>query len=176
VTSVAKRYCYTDLAVFHAEIEYNYNFTQYQVANAQLLGMLDAMGVNLNPAIIWNAIPWSFVIDWVFGISRWLDQYKELNMEPVINIHRFLTSVTYRRRILVSRSLIRETTYHDIGSNEYVKDTSGPLPVTTESAYRRDVGMPTSSSVQQSGLNLKEFTLGAALILTGGRHKHHRAR
>jgi hypothetical protein len=176
VRSDAVRYVYTDVAVFHAEIEYNYNFTQYQTENAQLFGLLDALGVNLNPAIIWNAIPWSFVIDWVINVSKWLDQHKVLYMEPVINIHKFLTSVTYRRRILVSRTLTRATAWHDLGSDDTISDTSGSLPSITETSYRRDVGMPSSSSVQLSGLSLKEFSLGAALVITGARHKHHRAR
>jgi hypothetical protein len=176
VTSFAKRYTYVDKAQFHAEVVYNYNFTRYQVEHAQLLGLLDAFGVNLNPAIIWNAIPWSFVVDWVLGVSRWLDDRKVLNMEPVINIQDYLWSITYRRRVLVSRALRRGVTYHDIGSDDTVFGTEGPLGTLVETAYRRQTGLPTVSSITSSGLSLKEFSLGAALVVTRGSHHKHGSR
>jgi hypothetical protein len=169
-SSYATRYVYTDVAIFHAEIEYNYNFTQYQTEHAQLLGFLDALGVNLNPAIIWNAIPWSFVVDWVLGVSSWLSSRKLLNMEPVVNIHNYLWSVTYRRRILVSRKITRSTRDIDLGPSITVTDPEVSLPVVTESAYRRQVEMPSAGSIVSSGLSLKEFSLGAALVLARGKH------
>jgi len=172
ITSLARRFVYTDKAMFHFEIEYNYNFTRYQVENAQLLGMLDALGVNLNPAIIWNAIPWSFVVDWVIGVSRWLGDRAELNMEPVLNIQRSLWSVTYERRIVVSRRIKRIVRAPDIAANEYVYEAGGSFPVVFETAYRRDVGIPSNGSVILSGLSPKEFSLGAALVITN--KKHHR--
>jgi hypothetical protein len=177
VLSRATRYTYTDVSTFHAEIEYNYNFTQYQTEHAQLLGLLDRFGVNFNPAIIWNAIPWTFVVDWVFGVSRWLNDRRELNMEPKINIHNFLWSYTTRRRILVSRRLERDAIQHDIDPDEYVSSGGGPLPVVTESAYKRIVELPTWGSITSSGLSLREFSLGAALVLTrDSHHKRNRGR
>jgi len=145
--------------VFHAEIEYNIMFAQYQLVNARVLSFLDAMGVNLNPQIIWNAIPWSFVVDWVVGVSSWLGQFKRLNMEPQINIRRFLWSITRQRQILCSRHV----------SNLDNKAYNGPwgsLPVVTETAYRRSVGLPSRSSIESSGLSPKEFSLGLALVIT----------
>lgn len=170
VVSHANRYVYTDTAVFHAEVVYNYNFTQYQVEHAQLLGLLDRLGVNLNPAIIWNAIPWSFVVDWFVGISRWLNNRRTLNMEPVINIQNYLWSVTYRRRILVARRLERRSRFYEFSPADTITAPSVSLPVVTESAYRRDVGLPSVGSFTTSGLSLKEFSLGSALIITSGSH------
>jgi len=175
VASKATRYVYTDVSTFHAEIEYNYNFTQYQLEHAQVLAFLDALGVNFNPAIIWNAIPWSFTVDWVLGVSQWLNNRKTLNMEPLINIHNYLWSWTGRRRILVYRSLARPLIYHDIEADEYSNyKPAVPLPVTTESAYKRFVGLPNAGSILTSGLSLKEFSLGAALVLV--REKRHKRR
>jgi len=172
ITSITDRYVYTDVSTFHAEIEYNYNFTQYQVEHAQLFGLLDALGVNLNPAIIWNAIPWSFVVDWVLGVSRWLNDRRILNMEPQINIHNYLWSYTARRRILMYRTVKTPSIYHDIGGVESVTTPGVPMPVTTESAYKRVVELPSSGSITSSGLSLKEFSLGAALVIV--RKSHHK--
>jgi len=177
VVSLATRYVYTDVSTFHAEIEYNYNFTQYQTEHAQLLGMLDAFGVNLNPAIIWNAIPWTFVVDWVIGVSRWLNDRRVLNMEPLINIHNYLWSYTGRRRIVTYRKVRRDLIYHDIAANEYIEQPQVPLPVVTESVYRRDAAIPTAGSVILSGLSLREFSLGEALVLArSNHHKRNRSR
>lgn len=175
--SIASRSVITDVAVFHAEILYNYNYTKYQVEHAQLLGMLDALGVNLNPAIIWNAIPWSFVVDWVLGVSRWLDDRKELNMEPVVNIQNYLWSVTYRRRIRVTRRLKYDVRYHEFSPNDTATGPDITLPVVSESAYRRQVDMPSAGSIISSGLNSHEFSLGAALVIArGSHHKRNRSR
>jgi len=153
---------------FHAQIEYNYNYTQYQLVHARALALLDAFGVNFNPVIIWNAIPWSFVVDWVAGVNRWLDQFKTLNMEPTINIHRYLWSVKRSRRILVTR-----TVGHGVYTVPLPASQSVPLPVVDESAYRRFVGLPSSSSIILSGLSSTEFSLGAALVFARRRHHRH---
>jgi len=154
-------------SVFHAQLQYNYNYTQYQLEHARVLALLDALGLNLNPAIIWNAIPWSFVVDWVFGVSRWLNTLRTSNMKPVINIHRYLWSIKRARSI--------ELTVHQYSNpwNALVGSIgSCPMPVIFETAYRRQVEMPSSSSIQSSGLNLNEFSLGAALILSRKRRRH----
>lgn len=161
--SVAEYY-----SVFHAQVEYNYQFTRFQVENAQLLGMMDALGVNLNPAIIWNAIPWTFIVDWVTNVSKWLNKRKTLNMEPMTNISRYLWSCKTTRRTRVElrpnpNDHFAVPRFHD----RY-------LPDLYEVAYRRDIGIPTGSSLITSGLSLKELSLGAALLLTRNRKFHKR--
>lgn len=147
----------------HVEIQYNYNYTEYQRAHARVLGLLDALGVNLNPAIIWNAIPWSFVIDWVIGVGRWLDQFKVTNMTPQINIQRCLWSILRKRRIILGRYRPGPPYFSSRGPD-------APFPMTHESAYRRGLWQPESSWITASGLSLNEITLGAALVLVRGRN------
>lgn len=144
-------------SVFHAQIEYNYNYTQYQVEHARLLGTLDALGVNLNPAIIWNAIPWSFVVDWVLGVSQYLDTLKVENMRPLINIRKYLWSIQRKRFISCFR-----------GIRNYYAENGFWVPMATvaQTSYRRQVSMPSSSSIISSGLSSQEFSLGAALVVT----------
>jgi hypothetical protein len=153
----------TEPASFHVQVQYNFNYTAYQVEHARILALLDAFGVNFNPAIIWNAIPWSFVVDWLVGIGPWLDSLKVSNMEPKINILRCLWSVKRKRRILVSgtnkpgdRVILPPTIPH----------SSLVLPTVVETAYRRDPFMPGSSLIESSGLTLTEFSLGAALVIS----------
>jgi hypothetical protein len=142
---------------FHAEIKYTFTFTRYQVEHARLLALLDALGVNLNPAIVWNAIPWSFVVDWFLNVSSYLNNLRFANMEPLINIQSFLWSV-------------KRVRYIDCRVSVSNKDWLGPsawkpLPRVTEVAYRRQVGLPTHAQILSSGLNSKEFLLAAALVI-----------
>lgn len=164
-----ERYVSSPATQFHAEIEYNFNYTDYQREHARLLSLLDYLGLNLNPAIIWNAIPWSFVVDWIFSFGRYLDSLKTQNMEPTLNIRRFLWSVTRSRSILVTKG------HYDTGLDSVTGEfpCRTPLPVVQETAYRREVGLPSRNSIESSGINFKEFTLGAALItaISGRRHR-----
>lgn len=41
-----------------------------------------------------------------------------------------------------------------------------PVPAIKETAYRREVEMPTHSSLVMSGLDLTKLSLGAALLIT----------
>jgi len=157
-------------ATFHAEIEYNYNYTRLQVEHARLLGILDALGVNLNPAIIWNALPWTFVVDWVLGVSQWLDSRKVLNLRPEINITRFLWSWKYDRKLVRSFRSYQHA-YYDVTAI-----TERKLPTVYESAYRRDCKLPDLTSIISSGLSLKEISLGASLAITRGKHRYNRGR
>jgi len=158
------RQVYSEPSKFHAMIEYNFSFTQYQIEHARLLGTLDALGINLNPSIIWNALPWSFVVDWVFGVGRYLDQFTIANMEPKVNIRRFLWSIKRDRRIV---------TWYQLGRNSLGIPNVGHIPasVVRETAYRRVSGLPSTSSIISGGLNPKEFSLGAALVLSRRRRR-----
>lgn len=156
-------------AIFHAQIEYNYMFTQFQREHARMLAFLDSLGVNLNPAIIWNAIPWSFLVDWLIGVSRWLDDRKVLNLEPTVNITRYLWSHKVTRR---TRCVFK--TYQSGSGVASVPPSY--LPDLYESSYRRDVGLPSKDSLlTASGLSSRELSLGVALALTRKRHPRTRA-
>jgi hypothetical protein len=160
-----ERFSYSEPSSFHAQIQYNYNYTEYQLVHARMNAFLDSLGINYNPAIIWNAIPWSFVVDWVFGVSQWLNQFKVGMMDPKINIRRYLWSIKRSRRIIVQHS---DVNYITPGThrNPYV-----PYPTVTEEAYRRSVALPTASSIVSGGLNFKEFSLGAALVISRRRRR-----
>jgi hypothetical protein len=156
-------------AEFHAQVEYSYYFTQFQLEHAQVLGLLDALGVNLNPTIIWNAIPWSFVVDWVLGVNRWLNGRKTLNMEPVVNIKRYLWSHRHTRTTRIYAESVN-------GSELPWPRVYTWLPDMYEVAYRRDVGIPYTNSFLTSELSNKEITLGVALAVTRRRRSNTRVR
>lgn len=161
---VVRKVLVDEPAEFHAEVEYNYYLSQYQNEHAQVLTLLDLLGVNLSPAILWNAIPWSFVVDWMFDVSRYLGDRKQINMEPVINITRYLWSWKTSRKVKTYFEEVSTQTQAPLCPRIY-------LPTLYETTYRRDVDMPAfSNSLYGSGLSGTELSLGTALAVTRAWH------
>jgi hypothetical protein len=158
---------------FHAEIQYNYNYTSYQEQHAAILSLLDRFGVNFNPEIVWNAIPWSFVVDWFARINVFFSRFEVSLMEPQINILRYLWSVNRSRVIQVSR---QAEPVFAVGADIPVNKPEYLFPAVRQSSYRRMVELPRPSWFSTSGLNSKEFTLAAALVVSRHRPRHQRRR
>lgn len=119
-------------------------------ADNSLGALADRLGVNLNPRIIWNAIKWSFVIDWLFSVNRWMDNWRRRNIEPVVNITGSSASV----HIIRSIATIESTS------------TTVPVLVIEEEAYRRYPVRSLYQPLIESGLSPKEFSLASALAIT----------
>jgi hypothetical protein len=151
-----QRRCRYEEATFHASILYSYYYSDYQRRNAEMLALLDALGVNLNPAIIWNALPWTFVVDWVVNISSWLDGFKVQNMKPVTLIHDWSWSVSIDRYVKTFGRLHEGTNdmtpYHQISLHH-------------ETAYKRSTrALDIVSALSTSGISPKEYLLASALV------------
>lgn len=159
-----------DPSLFHAEVHFRYYLSAFQTEHAQVLSLLDSLGVNLDPSILWNAIPWSFVVDWVLGVSRWLSNRKTLNMEPRVSIDRYIWSWKYRRRLRVSF-------WDGVNDTSTDKIHRTWMPDLYEEAYRRDVKLPSYSDPLFAGsLNSREISLGVALAITRRRNPNTRMR
>lgn len=64
------------------------------------LAYLDALGIQANPAIVWDAIPYSFLLDWVLDVSDILEAQKKRNLDPVVTIHGFCHSYKRHYRLV----------------------------------------------------------------------------
>ncbi len=54
-------------------------------AELMLRTYLEALGFELNPRIIWDALPFTFVLDWFFDIGGWINRFRIDTLElPVI--------------------------------------------------------------------------------------------
>lgn len=63
---------------------------------------LDALGFELNPRIIWDAIPFSFVLDMLFDVGGWIQRFKIDTLElPVVLVDSYLQ---YKEEIRVEHS------------------------------------------------------------------------
>lgn len=168
-----ERKVYHESSVFHAQVQYNYNYTAYQQQNAEILALLDSLGVNFSPRILWDALPWSFVLDWVLKVGDSLEQFRIRNMEPQINIHQYLWSIKRERRIICSTG-----PSPDVTELESLLDRSRvSLPLVREEVYGRFTDYPVVPSlIETSGLSLSEFSLASAIVVAQRRKRIKRTR
>lgn len=149
---------------YTATMRYNYHLPRWVREHAQVLGRLDAFGVNFNPAIIWNAIPFSFVVDWVANVGKTIDSYKGNLLSPIVNIEGFCHSVKYtlRDEIWISpyqaHRLAGQATYQWSGTDTLFESRDRDVFV------RRNTIPDLFTSVQMTGLSTTEITLAASLL------------
>jgi hypothetical protein len=147
-------------AQFNATMAYSYSIPEAMKRNIALRALLDSLGVNANPQIIWAAIPWSFVIDWVTGVGQWLSQFRIRNIEPTVNISWFQYSV---------KSVRTTNTYKTVGiGGTHINGTEVPVITRKDKTYQRSVPFKPSlyASIKSSGLSPTEFSLTGALVST----------
>jgi hypothetical protein len=103
----------------HATITYNWVKSPLYTATAcyrygvdtgplaQVAAFLDAFGVRLNPQILWNHIPFTFVVDWFVGVGDWLSQYSADNLGVQVELIDFCHSVKFAQSAILQRSFGR---------------------------------------------------------------------
>lgn len=143
---------------FRATVTYSYRLAQYEREHAVLLGFLDAFGVNWRPSIVWNAIPFSFVVDWFTNIGKWLDNFQLNNIEPYNEIYSFVWSITIKREIQL-------TLQTNFSPQPNVMPTALPTHTILEDCYKRvsEDRVNMYRRLETSGLSLKELGLALAL-------------
>lgn len=146
---------------YSATVRYRYPIPEGLRSNVgKLKALLDTLGVSLNPAIIWNAIPFSFVVDWIINFNRLFSAMRVDNVDFKTEILDFCHSVKYERTIRM-----------DMGGNTYNYQQgylllgNSTTDYCRKSVYERRVGLPNYlGAVQTSGLNIREISLAGALL------------
>lgn len=115
---------------------------------------LDTLGLNPTIANVWRVLPWSFVVDWFFNVSKVLDQYSEDWIQPYIYFIQGCSST--KSEAVVKTYLQYRGTY-----------TSAWLPTfnVSHSLYDRRVGTP-SFELETDPLNADKIRLLASLALS----------
>lgn len=66
----------------------------------QINYFLDVLGINANPAVIWNAIPFSFVIDWFVNVGGFLERLRVDNIRAATTVTKFCVSARFERNFI----------------------------------------------------------------------------
>lgn len=145
---------------YSATVRYRYAMpSELQSVMGKIKSFLDLLGVARNPAILWNAIPFSFIIDWIVNVNQYLERLRVDNVDFKTEILDFCHSARVERNV---RFDVAGEGYQ-VGIGYY------PLAFTTTDfckkiVYERKLGIPNYlEAIQTSGLNTREFSLAAAL-------------
>ncbi|DAD52690.1 maturation protein [ssRNA phage SRR7976301_10] len=155
-------------ARYHATVRYRYPLPpELKTASGRVKALLDALGVNRNPSIIWNAIPFTFLVDWLVNVSRFLEQFKTTNIVFQTEILDFCHSVKFQRRIVGEMN-----TWSKRGSTA-LQSGYVAFDQITHTRYERKVGLMPGfpGALQTSGLSPREIALSGALIGANYRKK-----
>ncbi len=131
-----------------------------------LRGLLDSLGFELNPRIIWDALPFTFVIDWFFGVGSFLDRYRVDALElPVVLADSF---IQYEERLEIEWTWLRAndgtyTTRPKSGGARYMRQFFHRMPIYPDYATLTGLGwkLPT--------LNQALLGLSLATVLRKGK-------
>lgn len=145
-------------AWYTATLRYRYTFADLQREQAHVRGLMDRLGVNLNPAIIWNAIPWSFAVDWVLKVSNFLEQFQVKMLEPKVEILGFVHSrkISYQVHVLRRMDLAGGQVGNDATVETYEKVV-----------FERRPFVPNYyTALMQSGVSSRELILASSLLVS----------
>lgn len=78
---------------FCAKMCFAYSLPKYRWSELNCRAALDALGLNVNPAQIWDAIPFSFLVDWFTNIGTVLEQFNNNWLEPILSVRSMMYSV-----------------------------------------------------------------------------------
>jgi hypothetical protein len=150
-----------DRPVYHAVMRYKHDTSVLKSALGRLRAYMNAFGISDVIATIWEAIPFSFVVDWFFNVGSMLASIEDyLAGDPLpIVILDFAHSVKYK---FTTRVLL------DIGKGAWAKASGVLLQEKETTFYNRRVEMPNlydSLSVRAPSLN--QAILGGSLVIAG---------
>jgi hypothetical protein len=142
---------------YHATMVYRYTTGTLPDLAKHILGWLDAFGVNANPRTLWDAVPFSFVVDWFFGVGDWLNSLKAEWLPANVLIIDFCHSAKFSQY---------SEGYFTSGANEFL------LWRSTWEVYTRKRAFPrTSPGIRYKGPSLGQFALAGSLGTTLSRKR-----
>lgn len=146
---------------YHATVRYRYPVPPaLRTAAGRTKALLDTLGLNRDPSIIWNAIPFSFVIDWFVNVGGFLKGLRTDNVPIKSEILDFCHSVKVERKV----QLRHQSNSTTPGSPDPFTGAWMTSDTAIATVYERRVGVPDLRlALQTSGLSLREAVLSAAL-------------
>jgi hypothetical protein len=74
---------------------YSYGLPELSGLLARVFQLSDSFGVSLDPSIVWDAIPFSFVVDWFFNVGEWLHAQRRDLYKADVTYHQFGNSAKF---------------------------------------------------------------------------------
>jgi hypothetical protein len=112
---------------YHASMLYTYDASALQGQLGKLRGLIHAFGVDRVGSILWEALPYSFVVDWFVNIGDMIRSVEDHILDPLpIVIHDFSHSLKYGWRISLrwnwDNKILTDIAYRDYEYYERRRD------------------------------------------------------
>lgn len=139
-----------------AVMTYTYDCAEIITVRDKLRALREILGLKLTQSVLWEAIPYSFVIDWVVDVGSWLRSRENNLIEPSV----LITDYSISHKLL-----------YDANSTLLIGGVDGWCPIDrhTIQLYRRRRALPDTdgSPLQFSGLTANQLALSFSLFNSG---------
>ena len=155
--------------VYHASMRYIYTLPEVDSQLEKVYALLDTLGVRIDPSIVWNAIPFSFVVDWIVDVSGFLGTFARDNYPINVQILDFCHSFKWHKE---AEAYVQWTGDLSLGSPTPVGSGYPALPGWQQvykgmrSSYSRVRHRPDIHTARIRGPRLRQAALSGALILS----------
>jgi hypothetical protein len=168
--TLIKRCRWVTRPVYHATLRYTYTLPKLDDSTAKVALALDALGVKLDPSIVWNAIPFTFLVDWVVDVGGFLGTFARDNYRIDVKIRDFTHSVKYHREAEIDATYPTDSSL--FGTSRFI-NSGAPQKIGYCSLYRgsyrfydRKSANPDVTSVQLRSPSLQQAALAGSLLLS----------
>lgn len=97
------RYEWYQRPVYHASCLFDYNASKLRGMLGQLDSLIHSFGVSKMASVIWEAIPYSFAVDWFVSVGDFIDKLEDSILDPLpIVIHDFSHSLKYEYKTILT--------------------------------------------------------------------------
>jgi hypothetical protein len=147
---------YSGRPVFHAKLVYRYTMPGASGVLRKVRAYLSTLGLNLDPSIVWNAIPFSFIVDWVLDVGKFLRSFSIDALDLRTEVLSFTSSVKWQIVHTVSAELPKDLTGGQYHSPIFCYQS-------TYGHYERSADIPSLTSVSTNNPGLRELALAGSL-------------
>lgn len=160
---IAAQYEWVEEPVYHATLVYTFRLPpDIDTILGQCKQWLDAFGVSLDPSILWNALPFSFIVDWFFGVGSFLHSLRRDNIDLQVTVLDFCHSAKIHARC-----------------THYIRQDMLPLTpvwVSQFKSYHRSKALPGFISSSANPFSKAHFELATSLTVVNSRMGRKRQR
>lgn len=144
----------TSTGIYTARMRYRYTLPQFSLAELRTRAFLDRFGV-FPTSIFWEAVPYSFVIDWFTPVGDWIRSKEEDWLKPVVALESFCHSLKEQMLVEVEGGL--QTA---VSGNTLV-----PIAEVESKWYTRRMAIPHAIQLQlDANLSIDRIMAGTSLI------------
>lgn len=139
---------------YYATMRYHYTVPKIESEYAEVLALMDILGLKGGADVVWELIPFSFVVDWFVGVGNYLESRQTDYLDSKVTISDFCSTVKSEQDYTIEGNFEWDNDWFHIAS---VKTTS----------YERRRELPNASDFGIRGTDrygTRQILLSASLL------------